>query len=56
MQTPVPNRISIKVGSIKGASAMSGDVSSVGIWSEIPNKQSQLAPPFRVSCVQEKLS
>ena len=29
-------------------------VTSVGIWSEIPYKQSQLAHPFRVSCIQEK--
>ena len=28
------------------------DVNYVGTWSEIPNKQSQLVPPFHVSCIQ----
>ena len=34
---------------LKVVSAMLGDVTSVGIWSQFPNKQSQLTPPFRVS-------
>ena len=33
---------------------MLGDVTSFGVWSEIPNKQSQLAPPFHVSCTYPK--
>ena len=37
---------------LKVVSALLGYVTSVGVWSQIPNQQSQLPPPFCISCVQ----
>ena len=46
----MPKHTNAKI--LKVVSAMLGDVTPVDTWSEVPNKQSQLAPTFRVSCIQ----